>query len=100
MQIYCHDFMVIEEILLILHLYKYYKMAETKDLNRIKVMLVEKKRSNKWLAEQLGKDPATVSKWCTNTSQPTLETLLKIAELLEVNYTELVRAESVTSPKN
>ena len=75
-------------------------MAETKDLNRIKVMLAEKKRSNKWLAEQLGKDPATVSKWCTNTSPPTLETLLKIAELLEVNYTELVRAESVTSPKN
>lgn len=75
-------------------------MAETKDLNRIKVMLAEKKRSNKWLAEQLGKDPATVSKWCTNTSQPTLETLLKIAELLDVNYTELVRTESVTSPKN
>ena len=75
-------------------------MAETKDLNRIKVMLAEKKRSNKWLAEQLGKDPATVSKWCTNTSQPTIETLLKIAELLEVKYTELVRAESVTSPKN
>lgn len=75
-------------------------MAETKDLNRIKVMLVEKKRSNKWLAEQLGKDLATVSKWCTNTSQPTLETLLKIAELLDVNYTELVRTESVTSPKN
>ena len=100
MQIYCHDFMVIEEILVILHLYKYNKMAETKDLNRIKVMLVEKKRSNKWLAEQLGKDPATVSKWCTNTSQPTLETLLKIAELLDVNYTELVRTESVTSPKN
>ena len=60
-------------------------MAETKDINRIKVMLVEKKRSNKWLAEQLGKDPATVSKWCTNTSQPTIETLLKIAEVLEVN---------------
>lgn len=75
-------------------------MAETKDINRIKVMLVEKKRSNKWLAEQLGKDPATVSKWCTNTSQPTIETLLKIAELLEVNYTELVRAESVVTTKN
>ena len=75
-------------------------MAETKDLNRIKVMLVEKKRSNKWLAEQLGKDPATVSKWCTNTSQPTVETLLKIAELLEVIYTELVRAESVICPRN
>ena len=76
------------------------KMAETKDINRIKVMLVEKKRSNKWLAEQLGKDPATVSKWCTNTSQPTIETLLKIAEVLEVNYTELVRAESVITPKD
>ena len=63
-------------------------------------MLVEKKRSNKWLAEQLGKDPATVSKWCTNSSQPTIETLLKIAELLEVNYTELVRAESIITPKN
>lgn len=75
-------------------------MAETKDINRIKVMLVEKKRSNKWLAEQLGKDPATVSKWCTNTSQPTIETLLKIAEVLEVNYTELVRAESVITPKD
>lgn len=71
--------MVSEEILVILHLIIIYKMAETKDINRIKVMLVEKKRSNKWLAEQLGKDPATVSKWCTNTSQPTLETLLKIA---------------------
>lgn len=46
-------------------------MAEIKDINRIKVMLVEKKRSNKWLAEQLGKDLATVFKWCTNTSQPT-----------------------------
>ena len=75
-------------------------MTETKDINRIKVMLVEKKRSNKWLAEQLGKDPATVSKWCTNTSQPTIETLLKIAEVLEVNYTELVRAESVITPKD
>ena len=63
-------------------------------------MLVEKKRSNKWLAEQLGKDPATVSKWCTNTSQPTIETLLKIAEVLEVNYTELVRAESIVVPKD
>lgn len=92
--------MVSEEILVILHLIIIYKMAETKDINRIKVMLVEKKRSNKWLAEQLGKDPATVSKWCTNTSQPTLETLLKIAELLEVNYTELVRAESVICPRN
>ena len=68
-------------------------MAETKDINRIKVMLAEKKRTNKWLAEQLGKDPATVSKWCTNSSKPSIETLLKIDELLGVNYTELVRSD-------
>lgn len=68
-------------------------MEAIKDINRIKVVLAEKKRSNKWLAEQLKKDPCTISKWCTNTSQPSLETLLRIAELLEVNYTELVRAE-------
>lgn len=64
---------------------------KTNDLNRIKVMLVEKKRTSKWLAEQLGKDPATISKWCTNTSQPSLEAIMKIADLLEVNYTELIR---------
>ena len=62
-----------------------------KDINRIKVILVEKKRTNKWLAEQLGKDPATVSKWCTNTIQPSLDTLLKIAELLNVQIQELVK---------
>ena len=67
-----------------------------KDINRIKVMLVEKKRSNKWLAEQLGKNPATVSKLCTNTSQPSLETLLEIARLLDINYTELVRADQLS----
>ena len=54
-------------------------------------MLVEKKRTNKWLAEQLGKAPATVSKWCTNTIQPSLDTLLRIAELLDVQIQELVR---------
>lgn len=66
-------------------------MDDQKDLNRIKVMLVEKKLTSKWLAEQLGKDRATVSKWCTNTSQPSLEVLLKIADLLGVEYTELIR---------
>ncbi|MBS5437811.1 MAG: helix-turn-helix transcriptional regulator [Prevotella sp.] len=66
-------------------------MIMGKDINRIKVMLVEKKRTNKWLAEQLGKDPATVSKWCTNTIQPSLDTLLRIAELLDVQIQELVR---------
>lgn len=63
-----------------------------KDINRIKVVLVEKKRTNKWLAEQLGKDPAIVSKWCTNTSQPGLETLLKIARVLDVDIKELLNS--------
>ncbi|WP_417573007.1 helix-turn-helix transcriptional regulator [Phocaeicola sp.] len=60
------------------------------DLNRIKVVLVEKKRTNKWLAQQLGKDPATVSKWCTNVSQPDLLTLNKIANTLDVDVRELI----------
>ena len=77
-------------IFLCLAMFKYFNM-KTNDLNRIKVMLVEKKRTSKWLAEQLGKDPATISKWCTNTSQPSLEAIMKIADLLEVNYTELIR---------
>ena len=64
-----------------------------KDINRIKVVLADKKRTNKWLAEQLGKDPATVSKWCTNSCQPTLETLMKIADLLEVEIAELIRTK-------
>ena len=57
-------------------------MEKEKDINRIKVVLVEKKRTNKWLAKQLEKDPATVSKWCTNTSQPSLETILRISQIL------------------
>ena len=64
---------------------------DTKDLNRIKVVLAEKKRTNKWLAEQLGKDPATVSKWVTNSAQPNLENLMDIARCLEVNVNELLR---------
>ena len=67
-------------------------MEDTKDINRIKVVLVEKKRTNEWLAEQLGKDPATVSKWCTNTSQPGLETLLQIARVLEVDVKDLLHS--------
>lgn len=62
-----------------------------KDINRIKVVLADKKRTNKWLAEQLGKDPGTVSKWCTNTMQPNLETLVKIAKGLEVEPHDLLR---------
>ena len=59
------------------------------DINRIKVVLVEKKRTSKWLSEQLGVTPSTVSKWCTNSSQPDLGKLLKIADLLEVDIREL-----------
>ena len=67
-------------------------MEATKEINRIKVVLVEQKRTNKWLAEQLKKDPATVSKWCTNTSQPGLETLLQIANVLNVDVKELLNS--------
>lgn len=59
------------------------------DINRIKIVLVEKKRTSKWLAEQMGVNPTTVSKWCTNSSQPDLASLLKIADLLEVDIREL-----------
>ena len=64
---------------------------DAKDLNRLKVVLAEKKRTNKWLAEQLGKDSATVSKWVTNTAQPNLENLMDIAKCLAVDLNELVR---------
>lgn len=63
---------------------------ENKQLNRIKVVLVEKRRTGVWLAEQLGVSPVTISKWCSNTTQPTLQTLDKIAELLEIDMRELL----------
>ena len=63
------------------------------DINRIKVALVEKKRTNKWLAEQLGVHPSTVSKWCTNSSQPDLNNLLRISDLLGVDIKELIVRE-------
>lgn len=60
------------------------------DLNRLKVVLVEKKRTSKWLSDELGKNPSTVSKWCTNVSQPDLSTLRKIADLLDVDIKDLI----------
>ena len=60
------------------------------DINRLKVVLAEQKRTKKWLAEQLGKDPASVSKWCTNASQPSLETLVEIARSLNVDVKDLL----------
>ena len=62
-----------------------------KKINRIKVMLAEKEKTNRWLAEQVGKDPATISKWCTNTAQPSLEMLLQIAKVLNVEVKDLLR---------
>ena len=64
---------------------------EVRDINRLKLVLVEKKRTAKWLAEELQKAPATVSKWCTNTSQPSLDTLSKIADVLSVKLSDLVK---------
>lgn len=63
-----------------------------KDLNRLKVVLCEKKKTSKWLAEELDKNPTTISKWCTNTIQPDLPTLGKIAELLNVDIKDLIQS--------
>lgn len=69
------------------------------DINRLKVVLAEKKRTNKWLCEQLNVNPSTVSKWCTNSSQPDLETLVKISHLLDVELGDLINKEIVNSNK-
>ena len=66
---------------------------ERKLLNRIKVVLAEKNRSNKWLSEQLDKDPAKISKWVTNTTQPNVETLIQISKVLGVTVDDLLRTE-------
>ena len=64
--------------------------TERQKLNRIKAVLAETGHTGKWLAEQLGKDPVTVSKWCTNISQPDIQTLTKISEFLDINIRELL----------
>ena len=60
------------------------------NLNRLKAVLADAGQTNKWLAEQLGNDPVTVSKWCTNTTQPDLLTLSKISDLLHIDIRELL----------
>ena len=65
-------------------------MTTKKNLNRIKGALADAGQTNKWLADQLGKDPVTISKWCTNTTQPDLLTLKKISELLNVSVSEII----------
>lgn len=62
----------------------------TEKINRIKVVLVEQGKTGKWLAEQLGKNEATISRWCSNTSQPSLEMLVQIAQVLGVNTKDLI----------
>ena len=66
-----------------------------KNVNRLKVVLVEQRKTGKWLAEQLGKDPSTVSKWCSNTTQPSLDILVNIANLLKVDIKELINEKNV-----
>lgn len=68
-------------------------MEDPKKLNRIKAALADAGQTNKWLADQLGKDPETISKWCTNTTQPDLQTLSKIADLLEIDIRELLTSK-------
>ena len=75
------------------HYLRTIKPNDMEDINRIKVVLVEKKRTNKWLADQMGVKPSTVSKWCTNSSQPDVASLLRIADLLEVDIKELIVRE-------
>lgn len=65
----------------------------TEDINRLKLILVEKKKTSKWLADELGVPPTTVSKWCTNSSQPDLAAVLKITDLLKIDIKELVVRE-------
>lgn len=64
------------------------------NINRLKAVLADAGKTNKWLAEQLGKDPVTISKWCTNTTQPDLYTLTRIANLLRVDIRELLVARN------
>ena len=67
------------------------------DINRLKVVLAEKKKTNQWLCERLNINPSTVSKWCTNSSQPDIETLIKISKLLDVEIEELINRQYIES---
>jgi transcriptional regulator with XRE-family HTH domain len=67
------------------------------DVNHLKIVLVEQKKTSKWLSEALGVNPSTVSKWCTNSSQPDLETIVKISKLLGVGIEELFNKKFMDS---
>ena len=66
-----------------------------KKINLLKVVLVEQRKTGKWLAEQLGKDPSTISKWCSNTPQPPLDMLVNIATLLHLDIKELINEKNI-----
>ena len=68
---------------------------EIERINRLKVVLVEQNRTGKWLAEQLGKNEATVSRWCSNASQPSLEMLVKIASILKIDPRTLLNGGNI-----
>ncbi|MAE84399.1 MAG: transcriptional regulator [Flammeovirgaceae bacterium] len=70
-------------------------MNKTK-INKLKLVLVEKGKTNKWLADELGMNETTISRWCTNDIQPPLEKLLKIARLLDVDIKELLVSSKIT----
>ncbi len=75
-------------------------LKDMQDVNRLKIVLVEQKKTSKWLSEALGVNPSTVSKWCTNSSQPDIETLARISKLLNVGVEELFNKKFMESVRN
>ena len=88
-----------EEIIVILGAESNHYKMDKKDVNRLKVVLAEKKRTNKWLSEHLEVNPATVSKWCTNSAQPDIQTFIRIASLLGVEVENLFNKEYIEQIK-
>ncbi len=68
---------------------------ESRKINRIKVALVENGKTGKWLAEQVGKNEATVSRWCSNKMQPSLDMIVRIAELLKIDPRQLINGNNI-----
>ena len=99
-RVYCKISTFFQNICVSLHTIFIRIHTMDRPINRIKVMLAEKRKSNKWLAETLGVAPTTVSKWCTNNAQPPMETFMKIAKLLEVDINELLRFDELEAPQN
>ena len=95
MQIFANAYKKLIKIHYLCGSYNYKRQME--DINRLKLLLVEKKKTSKWLSEQLGITPSTVSKWCTNTSQPDMETLAKISKLLDVGVEDLYNKQFMES---